>query len=129
MPYDQNYRNISDRREFWFKRFIICLHRVTRMWVQLLCVLMHVFQLPANWLDVFLYNKLCPPRNDANKYVICIIIILFPVLRVSRNLKSIVYTNLILLSGVYSQSFNYLIMHIRTSIHTVYVPCAIYVRT
>ena len=39
---------ISDRREFWFKRFIICLHCVTHMWVQLLHVLMHVFRLPAN---------------------------------------------------------------------------------
>ena len=126
MPYVQNYRNISDRREFWFKRFIICLHRVTRMWVQLLCALIHVFQLPANWLDVFLYNELYPPRNEANKYVICNNF-LFPVLTVSCNLKSIVYTNLILLSGVYSQSTSYLIMHIRTS--TIYVPCAIYVRT
>ena len=30
---------------------------------QLLCVLIHVFQLPANWLDVFLYNELYPPQN------------------------------------------------------------------
>ena len=42
-----------------------------RMWVQLLRVLMHVFQLPANWLDVLLYNELYPLRNDTNKYIIC----------------------------------------------------------
>ena len=41
------------------------------MWVQLLWVLMHVFQLPANWLDVFLYNELYPLQNDTNKYIIC----------------------------------------------------------
>ena len=50
---------------------LLCLHRMMRMWVQLLCILIHLFQLPANWLDVFLYNELYPPQNDANKYVIC----------------------------------------------------------
>ena len=36
-------------------------------------ILIHVFQLPANWLNVFMYNELYPPRNDTNKYyyVIC----------------------------------------------------------
>ena len=71
MPYDQNYRSISDRREFWFKKFIICLHCVTRMWDQLLRILIPVFQLPANWLAVFLYKELYPQRHDANKYIIC----------------------------------------------------------
>ena len=36
------------------------------MWVQLL---LHVFQLPANWL-VLLYKESYPLQNDTNKYVI-----------------------------------------------------------
>ena len=75
MPYYQNYQSISDCHEFWFKRFIICLHLMTHMWVLLLHILIHVFQLPANWLDVFLYNKLYPLQNDANKCIIWIIIL------------------------------------------------------
>ena len=72
MPYDQNYSSIGDPHEF---RFIICLHCVTRMLVQLLRVLIQVFLLPTN----FLVQQIIPSATQINR--LSVIIILFPVWR------------------------------------------------